>query len=49
MYHPAAALHQPGLRETLMRDILKLPALLEKMKPKNTEAQQAEIKQLNLL
>jgi DNA polymerase len=49
MYHPAAALHQPGLRETLLRDMLKLPPLLEKMKPKNITAQQAEIKQLNLL
>ena len=28
MYHPAAALHQGGLRETLRTDMLKLPELL---------------------
>ena len=28
MYHPAAALHQASLRETLVRDIRGLPAAL---------------------
>jgi hypothetical protein len=28
MYHPAAALHQASLRETLFRDIRGLPAAL---------------------
>lgn len=28
MYHPAAALHQAALRQTLMADMLKIPALL---------------------
>ncbi|MBI2938838.1 MAG: uracil-DNA glycosylase [Chloroflexi bacterium] len=28
MYHPAAALHQPALRQTILADIQKLPAIL---------------------
>ena len=28
MYHPAAALHQAALRETLFRDFRRLPAAL---------------------
>ena len=28
MYHPAAALHQGNLRQTIMQDMLKLPPLL---------------------
>ena len=30
MYHPAAALHQGSLRQTIIEDFQKLPALLEK-------------------
>ena len=29
MYHPAAALHQPSLRETVQADFAKLPVLIE--------------------
>lgn len=29
MYHPAAALHQPSLRETVQADFAKLPGLIE--------------------
>lgn len=29
MYHPAAALHQPSLRETVQADFAKLPALIK--------------------
>ncbi len=29
MYHPAAALHQGSLRQTIVEDFQKLPALLE--------------------
>jgi DNA polymerase len=29
MYHPAAALHQQSLRETILEDFRKLPALIE--------------------
>lgn len=32
MYHPAAALYQGSLRETLQRDIERLPALLQQIK-----------------
>jgi DNA polymerase len=32
MYHPAAALHQGNLRQTLKEDIMKLPPLLAKAK-----------------
>ncbi len=32
MYHPAAALHQGNLRQTLKEDIMKLPPLLAKVK-----------------
>lgn len=33
MYHPAAALHQPSLRETVQEDFAKLPALIEGKAP----------------
>ncbi|MCL2149747.1 MAG: uracil-DNA glycosylase [Dehalococcoidia bacterium] len=29
MYHPAAALHQQSLRDTIMKDMQKIPALLQ--------------------
>ncbi len=32
MYHPAAALHQPSLKSTLLADIRALPAIIEKTK-----------------
>jgi len=32
MYHPAAALHQGNLRQTIMQDMLKLPPLLAQAK-----------------
>lgn len=32
MYHPAAALHQQSLRQTIMDDMLKIPALIKKEK-----------------
>jgi DNA polymerase len=31
MYHPAAALHQPALRNTLLEDMAKLPGILEQL------------------
>jgi DNA polymerase len=31
MYHPAAALHQPTLRNTLLEDMARLPAILEQL------------------
>src|SRR5271157_2203830 len=41
MYHPAAALHQGNLRQTIQQDMLKLPQILAKykeLKAKETEA-----------
>ena len=41
MYHPAAALHQGNLRQTIQQDMLKLPQILAKSKEltaKDTEA-----------
>lgn len=32
MYHPAAALHNPSLRQTLLEDMRKIPALLERLR-----------------
>lgn len=32
MYHPAAALHQPNLRQAIEKDMLKIPALLAEAK-----------------
>jgi DNA polymerase len=40
MYHPAAALHQGNLRQTIQQDMLKLPQILAKskeLKEKETE------------
>jgi DNA polymerase len=48
MYHPAAALHQQSLRETLKEDMQKVPALLTRLKHENTKTAKSEIKQLHL-
>ena len=45
MYHPAAALYNPGLREDLKKDILKLQAFLES-KPKQNITKTNEIDSL---
>lgn len=37
MYHPAAALHQPTLRQTLLDDMAKLPGILAAMEQKAPE------------
>lgn len=34
MYHPAAALHQPSLRETVKSDMQRLPVILDEFKQK---------------
>jgi DNA polymerase len=47
MYHPAAALHPQSLRDTIKTDMLKLPALLEQLKPE-PEIKEDITKQLNL-
>ena len=47
MYHPAAALHQQSLRQTLKQDMLKIPVLLAKAKAP-PPVQPAQTKQLYL-
>ena len=39
MFHPAAALHQPGLKSTLIDDFSKLPGFLKKITKKEDEVQ----------
>ncbi|MDD5191447.1 MAG: uracil-DNA glycosylase [Dehalococcoidales bacterium] len=49
MYHPAAALHQGNLRETLKQDIKKLPPLLAELKKQMAPvATPPETKQLSM-
>ena len=50
LYHPAAALHNGGLRQTLLDDFAIIPALLKKIsaEPKNIE-NKIEIKQETLI
>jgi DNA polymerase len=46
MYHPAAALHQQSLRQTIESDMLKIPSLLaqsDKMSEAKPEAQQLKM------
>lgn len=40
MYHPAAALHQPSLRETVKADMAKLPIILDEFKQKVRAAEE---------
>jgi len=44
MYHPAAALHQGNLRQTIKQDMLKLPPLLARAKALKIKATEAEPK-----
>lgn len=48
MYHPAAALHQQSLRETIKADMLKIPQLLEQAKGMPEAKQALEPKQLDM-
>ena len=51
MYHPAAALHQPSLRETIKNDMQKLPMILDEFKQKaksNEESEKEDPAQLRL-
>jgi DNA polymerase len=49
MYHPAAALHQASLRTTLEADMLKIPALLQRIEQEGKPlAKAVEPQQLNL-
>ena len=46
MYHPAAALHQPSLRQTIEADMLKIPSLLTQAESMTEAKQQPQ--QLNM-
>ena len=46
MYHPAAALHQAALRETIIADMKKIPALIEQ--EEEVEEETPEPQQLNM-
>ncbi|MBN2240294.1 MAG: uracil-DNA glycosylase [Dehalococcoidales bacterium] len=48
MYHPAAALHQQSLRETLKQDMLKIPALIEQNAAVEEKPSEPEPQQLNM-
>ena len=48
MYHPAAALHQQSLKETIKADMLKIPKLLAQMESVPEAKKEPEIKQLNM-
>jgi len=48
MYHPAAALHQQSLRETIKQDMLKIPQLLAQANGTPEARQEPGSKQLNM-
>ncbi len=48
MYHPAAALHQQSLQQTLLEDMKKIPPLLADLEPVRTEVPKLQAQQLNL-
>jgi len=48
MYHPAAALHQQKLRQTIEADMLRIPALLEEANILDQPATEAEPEALQL-
>jgi DNA polymerase len=49
LYHPAAALHNGSMRQTLLDDFGKLPAAIEKVKAENEKNKKTIIKQEKLL
>ena len=49
MYHPAAALHQASLRQTIMEDFQKLPDLLEQAAAEEEQPREPQPTQLQLL
>jgi DNA polymerase len=48
MYHPAAALHQQNLRETIKSDMLKIPQLIAQIKEAPEVEEKTKVKQLNM-
>jgi hypothetical protein len=48
MYHPAAALHQPKLRQTVEQDMQQIPELLAEIDQIQDSQRPDEIQQLSL-
>ena len=48
MYHPAAALHQQSLRQTIEADMLKIPALLAQSEPIDEVKKEDKPEQLSM-
>jgi DNA polymerase len=48
MYHPAAALHQQSLRETIKRDMLRIPQLIDQAKNIPAIEKEPGVKQFNM-
>ena len=48
MYHPAAALHQQNLRETIKTDMLKIPEILAQEEKMYEVEKKLKVKQLNM-
>jgi DNA polymerase len=48
MYHPAAALHQPSLRSTVIEDMKQIPQLLEEIDQIEESSQPEDAEQLSL-
>lgn len=48
LYHPAAALHNGAMRQTLLDDFAKLPAAIEKVKSQPIEAKKQSAQNLKL-
>ena len=49
MYHPAAALHQPSLRDVVKEDFSKLPTYLQKaMETRKNNPELAELNQMEM-
>lgn len=49
LYHPAAALHNGAMRQTLLDDFAKLPAAIEKVKAELAKQEKENVKQEKLL
>jgi DNA polymerase len=47
LYHPAAALHNGGLRSTLIEDFKKIPAIINKIKNSENQKQKQTRRSLN--
>jgi len=49
LYHPAAALHNGSLRETLINDFKKIPLIINKIKESKKEETETQISQQKLI